>query len=387
MFQSSLSYQNESHAEFAQSLLSNLLGSIGYFQGDSQINSSPNPDSVITTKVSSLFTCTPSRSKFARGFLWDEGFHLLVVLNWDMELALEILQSWFALMDDNGWIAREQILGPEARSTVPEEFRIQTTDTANPPTLFLVVEAFIDKVTGKSPYLGAESEHFEMENARTVLWDLYPKLKKYHKWFRETQKGDISSDAGTSRGGFDLVGYRWRGQTDEHILASGLDDYPRSLPSNTGDLHVDAISWVGMMSSVLAKVADFLEIGKDKKLFTEKKEESDHSIELIHWSETDQAYCDTTITNHHRSFVCHKGYVSILPFLLGHVDADHPRLLANLDLMRAKKQLWSPHGLRSLSKKDKFFETDENYWRGPVWININYLALTRLFVSSPCPSH
>jgi hypothetical protein len=32
--------------------------------------------------------------------------------------SLEILSSWIALIDSNGWVAREQILGEEARSKV-----------------------------------------------------------------------------------------------------------------------------------------------------------------------------------------------------------------------------------------------------------------------------
>jgi hypothetical protein len=32
--------------------------------------------------------------------------------------SLEILRSWINLIDENGWVGREQILGEEARSKV-----------------------------------------------------------------------------------------------------------------------------------------------------------------------------------------------------------------------------------------------------------------------------
>lgn len=46
--------------------------------------------------------------------------------------------------------------------------------------------------------------------------------------------------------------------------------------------------------------------------------------------------------------------------------------------MRDPEELWSPYGIRSLSKKDEYFGQGENYWRGPIWIQMNYLALSAL---------
>lgn len=48
----------------------------------------------------------------------DEGFHLLHIGAWDNALSLEILKDWVNLVDEEGWVGREQILGEEARSRV-----------------------------------------------------------------------------------------------------------------------------------------------------------------------------------------------------------------------------------------------------------------------------
>lgn len=49
-----------------------------------------------------------------------------------------------------------------------------------------------------------------------------------------------------------------------------------------------------------------------------------------------------------------------------------------LDIMRDTDHLWSEYGLMSLSASDDDFGGGENYWKGPIWININYLALGAL---------
>ena len=198
-----------------------------------------------------LFTMVPSRPFFPRGFLWDEGFHLLVLLPWDLDLAVSIVLSWFARMDHNGWIAREQILGPEARTKVPPKFQVQHPDHVNPPTLFLAVSALCDILSGKTPYRGHVSQYLASQKAaRGLLATLYPLMKRHFGHFRRTQAGNMSYDRPASS-----EGYRWRGRTPQYTLASGLDDFPRAEPPHPGELHVDAISWVGAMCDSLSTVA------------------------------------------------------------------------------------------------------------------------------------
>ena len=102
----------------------------------------------------------------------------------------------------------------------------------------------------------------------------------------------------------------------------------------------------------------------------------------IHWPEPDQTYCDTTVVDENRvEKVCHKGYISLFPFLVHLMGPEHSHLGAVLDLIRDPEELWSPYGLHNLSPMNKYYGTDENYWRSPVWINLNYMVLQRLLVN------
>lgn len=390
-------FQDKKYIEFSKSLFSNLLGGIGYFYGDQVVDRSYAPEYEEENEgfwqeaeearnrnqqklegPYELFTSIPSRPFFPRGFLWDEGFHLLPIVDWDPELVMRILSSWFNLMDDDGWIAREQILGHEARSKVPTEFQVQYPHYANPPTLYMVLEALLDQAEGKRA--SSSSDLADPATIKDWLAQLYPLLKRNFDWYRRTQWGDLKS---YDRPAFSSKeAYRWRGRTPQHILTSGLDDYPRAQPPHPGELHTDLTAWMGMMSRSIHRVADYLGETDDAERYAKIAEAIRKNTDDLHWSKKENAYCDATIDDFEESVhVCHKGYISLFPFMTGLLGPEHPHLKDVLDLIADKEELWSSHGIRSLSKKDQLYGTEENYWRSPVWMNMNYLILTNLLVS------
>lgn len=415
IFELKAPFNAEKYKKFGRSMFSNLIGGIGYFHGHSLVDRSYAPEYdeenegfwEETAEARArrqeqpegpyeLFSSIPSRPFFPRGFLWDEGFHLLPVADWDMDLTLEIVKSWFNLMDDDGWIAREQILGPEARSKVPEAFQTQYPHYANPPTLFLVLDSFIDKLRKSNGSLPAGREHLSQDETISTasidnteigveyLRRLYPLLRRQYNWFRKTQYGDIKSydrDAYSTK-----EAYRWRGRTIQHCLTSGLDDYPRPQPPHPGELHVDLMSWMGMMTKSLINIADVVGMPEEGEELKKILNAIEHNLDDLHWSDADGCYCDATIDDfEEHKLVCHKGYVSLMPFLTGLIKPDSPKLGKILALLGDEEELFSPHGIRSLSKKDPLSGTEENYWRSPVWINMNYLAIVQLYVSTQHP--
>ena len=70
----------------------------------------------------------------------------------------------------------------------------------------------------------------------------------------------------------------------------------------------------------------------------------------------------------------HMGYVSLMPLMFGLIE--DPTVLKNtLDFIKDEGAIWSDFGLRSLSKQDQYFHKGDDYWRGNIWINENYLVL------------
>ncbi|KAG0165528.1 Processing alpha glucosidase I [Apophysomyces sp. BC1034] len=391
--------------EFANFLLSNLIGGVGYFYGSSVVDRSrppmqdeesftATPQQPEQTSPQVLFSASPSRPFFPRGFYWDEGFHQMLIGKWDNDLSLDMIKHWMSLIDENGWIAREQILGEEARSKVPAEFQTQFPHHANPPTLYLAIKQYVDRLTGKkegelgeqqSPLLSSLDDSnvlqtLHLENfalAQRWLYSIYPKLRLNWQWFRSTQRGHLER---FGRSAPNAEAYRWRGRTPDHTLTSGLDDYPRGEPPNVGELHVDLLSWMAFGTRLLKDISAQLgpDYAADVEEYTQVEKDMLENLELLHWNEENQAFCDQTIDEGRPVHVCHKGYMSLFPMALGLLSPDSEKLGAILDMIQNEDELWSPYGLRSLSASDALYNTGEVYWRGPIWININFLTLQSL---------
>ncbi|XP_046686080.1 mannosyl-oligosaccharide glucosidase-like [Homalodisca vitripennis] len=383
---------------FAQAALSNLLGGIGYFYGSSRVISD-RLDKPVPYWKAPLYTSVPSRSFFPRGFLWDEGFHGLLIASWDLEIEMDIMSHWFDLMNVEGWIPREQILGSEALAKVPEEFVTQINTNANPPTFFLTLN-YIIKHYG---------DRLINENRLGVLERMYGRLVKWFDWYNTTQIGELPG------------AYRWRGRDEKtnlelnpKTLTSGLDDYPRASHPTVDERHVDLLCWITLGAKALSEIAVLLGREGEKYENTFKYLSNNHLLDRLHWSykkntysdfgfhtdnvilekpppihqqhgpPTQQPYRRIVIKDPELQFVdSNFGYVSLFPFFLQILDPESPKLSMLLNDLKNPDHLWTNYGLRSLSKVSPLYmarntEHDPPYWRGPIWINMNYLALKAL---------
>ncbi len=419
-----------------QAALSNCLGSLGYFHGKSLLTDN------VASFDAELFTCVPSRGFFPRGFLWDEGFHQLVISTWDSSISLDVLWYWLSLLHvgprsyPGAWIPREQILGSASEKRVPTEFRHQDPDITNPPTLLLLVQKLLD----------------DEKVSESDMKLLAPALDLWVRWLLATLRGK------------DSQGFRWRGRdrNDKRVnpitLDSGLDDFPRAQYPSDEEKHLDALCWMILSCQIMSKIQHFLPsnapdystLGQD--LLKEMKtvhwdgkafwdfgvEAESYQVEAVSYLcsnrnreitkvEAPASILDTpnqaqpvcpkshphfqnmVLDKNHEpmrypkqltregkpQYVRHVGYVSIFPLILQLLDPqeDADELKAILEMIHSKKHLWSKHGLRSLSTADPFYHkknglNDEPYWRGAVWININFLALKalRFYSNSEGPS-
>lgn len=351
------SSQGESHniglgedEEIVKVALSSLLGGIGTFHGKATISNQiidhvedhKSTQLDIEPQLMTLTTATPSRTVFPRGFLWDEGFHQLVVSTWQPALTLQTLADWLQAMyltvdgesdkdeeaedekeidnrlEENtvGWIPREMILGVDGVKRVPAEFIPQRADIANPPTFFLVLKKLLRQVeeyeasktcvdtttcssesSTSSAALSAHDNHLSRNDLRTFLLRIYPRLHAWLQWYLNTQRGDVPGS------------FRWRGRssTDNkylpNTLSSGLDDYPRAVAPSIHEKHVDLHAWMILACDTMREVADFVLFIDDDASSEQKTELSAEQRSMLRkraaWYAEQSTFFKDTITEHH----------------------------------------------------------------------------------------
>ncbi len=96
-------------------------------------------------------------------------------------------------------------------------------------------------------------------------------------------------------------------------------------------------------------------------------------------SKSEEAESLTSITSPKPAFIRHLGYVSLFPLMLQLLPLHSSWLTGMLRALRSDEGgVWSPYGIRSLSKHDALYGRGEDYWRGAIWINCNYLIVSAL---------
>lgn len=220
---------------------------------------------------------------------------------------------------------------------------------------------------------------------RSILRRFYPKLKANFRWFIQSQRATPHNEKETvcvprklskSHDGFCFL-FQWKGRSFHHTLTSGLDDYPRGNYPNSYEVHVDLMCWMVFMCRSLKKMSNFLGISERSFNYEKMSHAIIASMQSNSFDSKSGLFFDRSLDeNGEFVFVKHIGYINLFPMLFKIIQPDSAEFKACFKLL--KEDLWSPYGIMSMSRNDSFYGKGDNYWTGPIWININYMVLAAL---------
>ncbi len=275
---------------------------------------------------------TPSKFYYVGVWQWDAFFHALAYRHIDKRLAQDQLRILLDHQRDDGMI-------PDA---VHDEGIVTHLDYP------------VDADVTKPPLLAwAVWKLYEQDGDLEFLKEVYEPVVRWNEWWFE--QNDTNGDG--------ICEYL-------HPYSSGLDDSPLwddGMPVEAPDLN----SYLCIQQQTLAKIAAVIGEVEDADMWSRRAEALAKRMIDILWDEQAGVF-----------WAMHKGQrvnvltpFNLFPLLTGRMPpAIASRLVARLT---DESQFWPRYPVPSVALNDPKYDPI-NMWRGPTWVNINYLLIEGL---------
>lgn len=290
-----------------------------------------SPEGVFDTRWT-----TPDRIPHQKIWLWDSVFHSFGNRYISEDLAYESLVAVIRTQEEDGFI-------PIMSRPEGEEH-----DETQPPTL-----------------AWGFHELFLFTGCKDYLTDHYEALKRYLLW-----NGKHRDSNGNGL-------YEWKIRKDNprsRCAECGMDNSPRFDRVSEMEC-IDFSCFMAKEMISMAKMADLLGMEKEGDFWRERFKTTETAINSYLWDEKDGFYYDRYLDEDELSGV--KSVASFLPLFAEVCPPDRAKRLAGW--LEDPHSFGAPFPIPSVSVDDATFGTD--MWRGPVWINYNYMIIRGLQIS------
>lgn len=265
---------------------------------------------------------------------WDSAFHAMTAARFDTELAKNCIDAFMSYQKENGLL--------------PDVIRI---------------DGSIEDNYGKPPVMPwATCAVFEADGDLAFLRRNYDKFVKFEQF---------------------LVKDRWDGtlfyysaqvdpQKDDYLhprWESGWDNSPRWDVCPIVDLYpIDLNCFAVLFYRSMANIAEYL--GEDPSLWKQKETALAETIERMLFDGEQNAYVDRNRKTGAFSTVLSPA--SFMPLFVGIASPEHAAAMERL----AKDETKFYPGMPTVSYDCTGY--DNNYWRGPTWLNVAFFAVKGL---------
>jgi len=276
---------------------------------------------------------TPSKRHYFRGvWLWDSAFHALALAKGG-ETARALARSQVDLF----------VKQPLADGHLPREIWVNTKhDGTQPPRLLTwAALTLFDEANREVPV---------EERDYSVLTADYGAFKANHEWFLEQKDSDEDGLC------------EWEG-TD-----SGWDTSPRW---DYGPVEaLDLACWMLLDARLLSEMATRLDKIGEAALWDQEADLWSEAVKTRFWNVDDGFFYDLLVdSDEHVKVVTPAAF---LPLFLGVAQTDQAD--AVVTRLADAQAFATPYMLPTVAASSPSYKSD-NYWRGPVWIVTNALAV------------
>jgi putative isomerase len=275
---------------------------------------------------------TPSKTQYVGVWQWDAYFHALAYRHIEMRLAQDQLRIVLDHQCEDGMI-------PDA---IHDEGIV--THLAHP----------IDADVTKPPLVAwAAWKLFENQPDREFLNEIYEPLVRCNSWW--LQKNDLDGNG--------LCEY-------QHPFSSGLDDSPLwdvGMPVESPDLN----TYLCLEQAALAKIAHEIGEEQDVEFWSQRAAQTVRRMVDLSWD----AKAGFFWARHNGAPIHVRTPFNLFPLITGRLPANITNRL--IHHLTDPRQFWSPYPIPTVALDDPKFNPNQ-MWRGPTWVNVNYLLIEGL---------
>ncbi len=270
---------------------------------------------------------TPDRWPHKRIWLWDSVFHAIGMRHYNPPLARDMVSAMFDLQREDGFIP---LCGDPGK----------IHKVTQPPVLALAMKLI-----------------HETESAPEWIAELAPKLERFMEWIMANRDSD----------GAGLVEWAIEANKNCRSGESGMDNSPRFDCA----LQLDAPDFNAFLAFECEQLAAFLPEKRDYWLGHHKR-----LCKLMNerlWSEKQGLYVDYDVLNNTRTEILSSA--GFLPLYCGAASPSQAARMARH--LTDPETFGTPLRVPSIARNNTAAYR-KDMWRGPVWVNINYLIVLGL---------
>lgn len=274
----------------------------------------------------------PSKLGYMGIWNWDSYFHAIALRHTDMHLAQEQFRLFFDHQLANGMLP-DVIHDDGIISHTTDRFE---ADITKPPLTAWAIWKL-----------------FEIDGDREFLQEVYDPLVRSQEWWLTEQDTD----------GNGLCEY-------QHPYSAGLDDSPLfddGVPVESPDLSAYLI----LQYDVLAKIANEIGLPRDAERWTRRARELTQHLIDLRWDESRGIFTAW----HNNQLVDVTTPFQLFPLITGRMPDTIAQKL--VETLTDENKFWTTHPVPTVAYDDPKYDAMQ-MWRGPVWVNINYLLIDGL---------
>jgi putative isomerase len=281
-------------------------------------------------------------------FYWDEAFHSVILSHLgDKTLTYQFLKNFYYSRSNDGSMPGSAGF-PNSHVDYMEALKNSGSGEMMPPILGITLQSTKQRVG--------------LPDSLRNMYEIYAKNIEWYFKNYDSDKDGLLEYKNSFASGCDNS-QRWDGQYEKGLMIGNF------RPVEAIDLNV----WMVNLLNDMADIA--LQLGtKDAVEYRTRAKILSRKIEEYMWDESTGFYYDIDAITHTKT-----GVKSHMGFAVLHLpDADRKRIKRIIDdHLLNPKEFWTAFPVPSTSLDDETFNA-EDMWRGPVWININWMIFDGL---------